>query len=58
MRERELKKECIESIDAAREMNQTQRGREGDETEAERQRGREHRDKVSEMKYEEGVLAF
>ena len=33
MRERELKKECIESIDAAREMNQTQRGRE-----AERQR--------------------
>ena len=39
MRERELKKECIESIDAAREMNQTQRGRKGDETE--RQRGRE-----------------
>ena len=37
MRERELKKECI---DAAREMNQTQRGREGDETK--RQRGREH----------------
>ena len=36
MHERELKKECI---DAAREMNQTQRGREGDETE--RQRGRE-----------------
>ena len=32
MRERELKKECI---DVAREMKQTQRGREGDETEAE-----------------------
>ena len=36
MRERELKKECIESIDAARKMNQTQRGREGDETERQR----------------------
>ena len=35
MRERELKKECI---DAAREMKQMQRGREGDEIEAERQR--------------------
>ena len=55
MHERELKKECI---DAAREMKQAQRGREGDETEAERQRGREHRDKVSETKCEEGVLAF
>ena len=55
MRERELKKECI---DAAREMNQTQRGREGDEPE--RQRGREHRDKVSETKCEErcfGILS-
>ena len=47
MRERELKKECI---DAAREMKQTQRGREGDETKAERQRGREHRDKVNLVK--------
>ena len=42
MHERELKKECI---DVAREMKQTQRGR-------------EHRDKVSETKCEEGVLAF
>ena len=33
MRERELKKECI---DAAREMKQTQRGGEGDETERQR----------------------
>ena len=37
MRERELKKECFESIDAAREMNQMQRGREAET----KQRGRE-----------------
>ena len=49
MRERELKKECI---DVAREMKQTQRGREGDETEA------ESTETVSETKCEEGVLAF
>ena len=43
MRERELKKECI---DAAREMKQTQRGREGDETERQRAQRQSERDEM------------